>query len=159
MLAITPESVDIVCPLISGDYLCNPVRVTVKSPKAYREAVYRIATFFRYEFNYDAVQYDNEGEESDSDHIAFLWIHPEAYGSSNEFKVPCIGACCFRLRESGYALQWIWFHPYLRRNGLLTNAWDEFVNEFGNFNVEPPLSDAMQAFLKKQNWDYGDSRE
>jgi hypothetical protein len=154
MRAIIPEATDIVCPLISGNHLFNPIKVTAKSPKTYRKAVYRIAQFFRREFKYDFVQYGYEGEETDPNHVAFLWIEPEAQHFSKEFKVPCIGACCFRLRPSGYALQWIWLHPYLRRQGLLSNSWAKFINEFGNFHVETPLSDAMKAFLKKHNYFY-----
>ncbi|MEZ2301596.1 MAG: hypothetical protein ACM65K_25930 [Microcoleus sp.] len=152
MRAIEPKAIDIVCPLISGNYLPNPIKVTTKSPKTYRKAVYRIAQFFRREFEYDFVQYGYEGEETDPNHVAFLWIHPEARGYSKEFKVPCIGACCFRLRPSGYGLQWIWLHPYLRRQGLLSDTWAKFITEFGNFHVEPPLSDPMKAFLKKHNY-------
>ncbi len=46
-------------------------------------------------------------------------------------------------------MQWIWFHPYFRRQGLLTEAWPKFKEEFGNFCCEPPLSDAMETFLSK----------
>lgn len=79
MRAIYPEATDIVCSLISGnDRQFNPIKVTAKSPKTYRKAVYRIAQFFRREFEYDCVQYGYEGEETDPNHVAFLWIHPEA---------------------------------------------------------------------------------
>jgi hypothetical protein len=154
MYAVRPETTDIICPLISGDDLFNPIRVTVKSPKSYRKAVYRIARFFKLEFNYDFVQYGYEGEDDDPNHVAFLWIHPEAIGYSKKFKVPCIGSCCFRLRKSSYALQWIWLHPYFRRHGLLSSAWPKFVDEFGKFKIEQPLSDGMKAFLKKQNFEF-----
>jgi hypothetical protein len=63
MRAIEPEATDIICPLISGNHLFNPIKVTAKSPKTYRKAVYRIAQFFRREFKYDFVQYGYEGEE------------------------------------------------------------------------------------------------
>ena len=150
MRSLEPEATDIICPLISGDDLFNPIRVTAKSKKSYRKAVYRLAQFFRREFDYDCVQYGYDGDEDDPTHVAFLWVHPEAI-ISKEFKVPCIGACCFRLRQSGYALQWIWIHPYWRRHGLLSEAWSEFITEFGAFDVEPPLSDAMKAFLAEMS--------
>ena len=47
--SLKPEATDIICPLISGDCLFNPIRVTAKSKKAYRKAVYRLAQFFRRE--------------------------------------------------------------------------------------------------------------
>ena len=44
MLAIIREAVDIVCPLIRGDRLLNPIQVTIKSPKTYRksERIFRV---------------------------------------------------------------------------------------------------------------------
>ena len=149
-LAIRPEAVNIVAPLIRGSHLCAAERVTARSPRARRRAVYRLAEFCRREMGY-ALQYGFDGEEDDEDHVAFLWVHPEAVGMGREFRVPCVGACCFRLREeTGMALQWVWVHPYFRRRGLLTDAWPEFVREFGDFAVEGPLSDAMKGFLAKQ---------
>jgi hypothetical protein len=59
-----------------------------------------------------------------------------------------MGACCFRVREAGWALQWIWLHPYFRDHGYLTAAWDAFRALFGGLYVEPPLSSAMAGFLK-----------
>jgi hypothetical protein len=148
-MAIRPDLVNLVMPLIEGGYFSNPIRVTTASPKALRKAVYSIACFFRREFEYDFVQYGYEGSENDLEHVAWLWIHPQTQGMSSDFSVPVIGACCFRKREVGYALQWVWLHPYWRRHGLLSEAWPEFISEFGSFDCEPPLSDAMKRFLTK----------
>ncbi len=46
-------------------------------------------------------------------------------------------------------MQWVWLHPYMRRKGCLTRAWPIFAERFGQFDCEPPLSDAMQTFLEK----------
>jgi hypothetical protein len=67
-------------------------------------------------------------------------------------------ACCFRMRRytsgrSAYALQWIWFHPFLRRKGLLKEAWPAMVGDYGDFIPEPPLSHAMARFLVKHGTD------
>jgi hypothetical protein len=148
-LGIRPDAIDIVAPLIRGRYLTSVERVSVRSPQSYRRAVYRLARYFRREMDYDVVQYGFDGRESDPDHVAFLWVHPEAIGLGEGFRVPCVGATCFRLRDEGRAMQWVWMHPYFRRRGLLSEAWPEFVREFGDFAVEGPLSAAMKGFLVK----------
>ena len=148
-LAIRSEAVDIVAPLVRGDGLGELVRVTTRSPLAHRRAVYRLARYFRWGSGYDVVPYGFDGDEDDPDHVAFLWVHPEAAYLPDGFRVPCVGAACFRRREAGPALQWAWMHPFYRRQGLLSGAWPEFVAEFGSFEVEGPLSVPMQRFLIK----------
>lgn len=154
-LAIVPDVVNIIAPLItSKKYMgSHPFRITNKSLKQHRMAVYKIARFFRKEFGYDFVQYHYEEKDDETKSVAFLWVHPEAVFSVQDFRVPCIGATCFRWRKweefEGWAMQWIWMHPFYRRKGLLTKAWPKFRKEFGEFKVEPPLSDAMRAFLAK----------
>ena len=49
-----------------------------------------------------------------------------------------------------WAMQWIWIAPKARRRGILSRRWDAFRARFGKFVIEPPLSDAMQAFAAKQ---------
>jgi len=76
------------------------------------------------------MQYGDEDKEDDPSHLAFLLIHPETEGGSR-FRIPCIGASCFRFHERtdhpvDYSLQWVWFHPYWRRRGLLSNSWPGF---------------------------------
>jgi|688.fasta_scaffold11193_16 hypothetical protein len=159
-LAIRPDSLDIVAPLISPKKaIRSPIRVTIDSPKQYRRAVFRIACFFRRELGYDFVQYGDDGNEEDWNHVAFLWVHPEAVGGATSLRVPCIGAAVFRQRSARnplppvYALQWIWVHPYWRRKGLLSGHWGALRQEFGNFQCEPPLSPAMQQFLESRSED------
>lgn len=147
-LAIRPETVNIVAPLIRGTRLPPVLRVVVDSPRAHRLAVYRLADCCRREMDY-ALQYGYDGDEDDPDHVAFLWVHPEAAGLGWEFRVPCVGATCFRLRDEGWAMQWVWMHPFYRRQGLLSDAWSELVVEFGAFAVEGPVSAAMKGFLAK----------
>lgn len=147
-LAIRPETINIVAPLIRGRHLPAVLRVTIRSPRAHRRAVYRLAAYFLQEMRFGVLQYGYDGDEDDPDHVAFLWVHPEVVGMSWEFRAPCVGAACFRQREEcGPALQWAWMHPYFRRQGLLSEAWPTFVREFGDFAVEGPVSTAMKAFL------------
>jgi len=121
--------------------------------QALRRAVYQVALYFKREFRYDLVQYGVDGHETDEQSRAFLWLdmdRPAYRGSTRVFAV--IGACCFRLREwtdapPDWVLQWVWFHPYARRRGLLRKSWEHFRERFGDFFPEPPLGRAMDAFI------------
>lgn len=124
--------------------------VTNRSPRPLRQAVYQYAKYFRREFDYDFVQYAVQDEESAR---AFLLVGD--IGVDHRGPVRFIdGALCFRWREwrdadPGWALQWVWLHPYARNRGRLTRAWPQFKAAFGSFHVEGPLSRAMTGFLGK----------
>lgn len=154
-LAIIQGTLDIVPPLVSADDTWSiPLRVTNSSPKQHRNAVYKIARYFREELRYDFVQYSTGEKETESSLVAFLWLVPKARHLSNDFRVPAIGATCFRWREwqdhpAGWAMDWIWLHPYFRRQGLLSASWLKFKDEFGDFICEHPISESMKSFLLK----------
>lgn len=165
-LAIRPETVNLVMPLIVGGRDVDEVtEVTSRSRRSHRVAVRKLAEFFRREFGYDFVQYHEDDLDCNPRDTAYLWIHPEACDyvawtavgdRRTVFRVPCIGACCFRWREwqnapHGFALAWIWLHPYWRRHGLLSRQWSAFRAKFGVFDVEGPLSEAMKRFVEKVN--------
>ena len=124
------------------------------SSLASRRAVTRIAYYFRREFRFDAVQY-SEANEEPSD-VAFLWHKADWISKRHEFGRLPLGACVFRWREwtdapHGWALVWIWLHPFIRRQGHLTAIWTSFKEWFGeDFHVEGPLSDAMETFIKSR---------
>jgi len=129
--------------------------VTSRSPVTERRSVEAIAVYFKREFGYDFVQFSSgSGRFRESEDVrAFVWsdIGKHRMGIEDRWVT---GATCFRWREyldapSGYAMQWIWLHPYVRHQGLLTSAWPFFRARFGDFVCEPPLSDAMSRFLEK----------
>jgi hypothetical protein len=118
--------------------------VTTRSPLNLRHAVWQLASYFRREFRYDVVQYGFEGRETDKSARAYLWDLVDA----GDVVHRAIGACCFRWREysdapPGWALQWIWLHPFERGQGHLTQAWPYFRARFEDFDVEPPVSMGM----------------
>lgn len=138
----------------------GPDIVKANSPRILRRMVWLMARQFRLEFRYDFVQYGHDGEDEDEKGVAFLWSSTSRQDYDWRF---AFGACCFRWREwdnapHGWALQWIWFHPSERRAGHLTSAWPNFRARFGDFFVEPPLSDGMKAFLVKCDDGRGDER-
>lgn len=146
-LATRGERFDMKMPVIVWPGYSDILKVDAFSPRSHRRAVWRFATYFQREFHYDFVQYGFEGHDDDYDHTAYLFAPGECvYG----WRVHCIGATCFRRRKNGDAMQWIWLHPYFRRQGILTGAWGGFVAQHGSFDVEGPFSDAMAAFLRKR---------
>lgn len=119
--------------------------VVVDSPRHERQRVERFARYFRREFGYDFVQFS--ACETDDDYVAFLFTERDVFGTPVPF-----GATCFRWRRwndapDGWAMQWIWMHPYYLAQGHLTEAWPLFRGLFGDFHVESPLSRAMEGFM------------
>jgi hypothetical protein len=118
--------------------------IGASSPFHLRQGVARLALWFRREFHYDFPPYD---ESCDS--TVFVWADGDCLTNG---QVPLIGAAGFD-SEDGFpwALGWAWFHPYARRRGYLSQAWPYFRKRFGGFILEPPLSEAMEAFVAKND--------
>lgn len=125
----------------------NGERVGQNSPLWMHGAVLERAFEFKREFRYDFVQWDGSkvtraGEEWEG------WL----FAADSEGTIA--GACAFMNRVAAVAvpdwsLQWVWLAPKFRRSGFLETRWEEFLKLYGDFDIEPPLSDAMQAFVRK----------
>ena len=130
-----------------------PMLVDNSTKMVYRKAVHQLARYFRREFHYDFVQYDAAILPHETEQIAYLWPHPQTNCYGAEWDTVAVGAVCFARRDfpgkQPFQLQWIWIHPFERHQGLLTSAWPKFIQKFGQFEVEGPLSAAMDSFLKK----------
>lgn len=129
---------------IEGLRLVHP-----ESPKRVRKAVYEFAGYFRSEFSYDFRQFALSDPEDDKT-FAYLFLK-----RSFHYDELYCGAVCFRWLEykdhpHKWAMQWIYLHPYDRSNGLLTTFFPFFIQKYGNFDIEPPLSKAMYGFLQKK---------
>jgi hypothetical protein len=88
---------------------------------------------------YTGVGYEREDSRPDPRKLAYLWLERGA-------GTPAVGACCFRSYDR-WVMLWIWLHPFVRRKGLLRQAWPFFRSRFGDFAIQAPLSDPMSAFL------------
>jgi hypothetical protein len=119
--------------------------VTDESSNTARKAVEKLAWYFKREEGYDFVQY--LATERDPEARAFLFTAQD-WGRDDAEASVGLGACCFTRRDCGRALQWIWLHPYVRRQGILTKVWPFFRERYGDFVVEPPLNDGMKGFMK-----------
>jgi hypothetical protein len=116
-----------------------PVLVNEESPPSLPKAVEKLAIYCRYELHIDFPQYTARTDVTHPDVSAWLWTDYDWEG------VFAVGGCSFR-RD---ILEWVWIHPYYRGRGLLKKAWPVFIDLYGNFAIEPPLSHAMQGFVKK----------
>jgi len=106
--------------------------------------MYIRALAFKREFGYDFIQWDKYGCE-DHNTQGHLLI-----GERGEI----VGACAFRNRQQKdnsfkWCLEWVWICPSERGKGHLTNRWSMLRERYGDFHVEPPVSDAMKGFLNK----------
>ena len=137
--------------------------------QAHKDVLEVYAHYFRREFRYDFVQF-SASEESikynyttqkyeRNDFVGWLFTCSENSYRDSIGMVKTVGGCCFRYREysnapPGWALCWIWLHPYYRQRGILSKNWKLFQQEFGqNFDVEPPFSKAMASFLSKVGYE------
>lgn len=138
-----------VCLSANGRYEVNEASALDR-----RNALEQFARYFKAEFRYDHIQYF--ANEHDETCIGFLFTESAldiCTEDHDQMPTRCSGGCCFRRREyknaPQWTLDWIWLHPFFRHRGILSTHWRHFQAQFGNFSVEPPLSSAMQAFLKK----------
>ncbi|WP_370304580.1 hypothetical protein [Pseudooceanicola sp.] len=118
----------------------DAVWVDANSPEWMHVAITQRARAFKREFRYDFLQWSDDAH-ANSGAVAFAFL-------DDKFRM--IGGCAFRLadgRNFRNKLDWIWFCPSARRQGHLRRAWPRLVDRMGEFDLEPPVSEAMQAFV------------
>ena len=127
-------------------------RVTFDSPWSHRLAVEKMARYFKRELRYDFVQFSAKLSPENKKYIPYeaYLFHEDQYNlryEDRKTEIVCGGACCFYQQENNWSLNWVWFHPYFRRRGMLKKAWLQFKNEYGQFDIEEPISNQMSSFL------------
>lgn len=124
----------------------QPITVDSKAPMWMQKEVYRRAVKFKREFRYDFVQWAGD----DVNPVKSGW-HGYLFPAGSDGTIA--GACAFSNEHPGpggveWTLAWVWIAPKYRGKGLLTAHWPWFVELYGNFFIEPPLSEAMQGFVR-----------
>jgi hypothetical protein len=115
----------------------------------YKKCVEKLALYFKREEGYDFIQFCALPKNKDEDNYEAWLFHT--------ISEQVIGSCVFRKindpihTDIKWKLDWIWLHPYFRRNGILSGTWDKFMLRYGFFYLEFPLSYAMHKFLLKQD--------
>jgi hypothetical protein len=137
--------------LLPGKKLGNAHFVHSNQPISIHKAVEQLAYYFKREGRYDFVQYCTYEDKDNKKSESYIWTDTDW---DDKF---IVGAINFRFlgdvgQNNEWSLEWVWFHPYYRNRGLLSEAWPHFQKKYGkNFRIEPPLSKAMQRFIDKMN--------
>lgn len=113
--------------------------VSAGAPLWMQKEMYERAVRFKRDFGYDFIQWPDVG------HIDRSW---HGYLFSTRDGV-IDGACAFNRQDDEWVLGWVWIRPERRRHGLLLARWRDFLQKYGDFWIEHPLSEAMQAFVQK----------
>lgn len=123
-----------------------PELVDTSSPFWMHQEVYERALRFKREFRYDFLQWNGcQSRKATPTYQGYLFAdhtgtHPPG---------TIVGACAFALREGTWSLDWIWVVPSMRRKGVLSHRWKAFLDRYGDFDIEHPLSEAMEAFVRR----------
>ncbi|QLG92392.1 hypothetical protein HZF02_20025 [Pseudomonas yamanorum] len=124
----------------------TPELVNNQSPLWMHQEVYERALRFKREFQYDFVQWDGSiTRKANPNCEGYLFSQRQEDAPTGTI----VGACAFILRKGQWTLYWIWVAPGMRRHGVLSSRWANFLVRYGDFDIEWPLSDAMKSFVRK----------
>lgn len=116
--------------------------ITSKSPKWAHREMYERAIMFKREMRYDFPQWSFPPTQGrPTERCTGYFLADPASPST------IAGACAFRLRGDRWTMDWAWLAPKYRRSGIMQRHWPRFVAAYGDFPLEFPLSEAMQAFV------------
>ena len=118
------------------------ILITKESSIVLKRAMYKLALYFKREFNYDYIQYDIHSKNK---YIGYMWTEEDVI----------IGGCLFWWadRDDCWRMNWAWFHPYVRNRKLLSESWNYFLERHEKFDVDLPLSGNMKTFLIKKKYE------
>lgn len=109
--------------------------------------VYVRALQFKREFKYDFLQWEGSLKTKNlhlESHAYLFADHTDTCGHG-----AVVGACAFWYEGEKWRIRWIWVCQSMRRSGVLARRWAEFLERYGDFEIETPLSDAMATFVNK----------
>jgi hypothetical protein len=120
------------------------IRVEPASPKWLHRLVYDRAQALAREEHYDFAQWrEDRAPEGEGIHALLLIEERRAVGAAGfEYHT-------WTNYPHGWHLNFIWIATAWRRRGVLSKRWPRWVQTYGRFTVETPLSEAMQAFCAK----------
>lgn len=125
----------------------DPELVVAESPMWMHREVHQRARQFKHELQFDFCQWEGSSKSKN--------LSPESHGYlfADHTETPghgvAVGACAFWCEQGNWRLRWVWVCPNMRRSGVLKQRWAQFVSRYGDFEIEAPLSEGMQAFVLK----------
>lgn len=113
----------------------------------------KYSLYFKREFQYDFISfYNNKQIQFGNRNINPFIILGENRHFHDETKILQVGACEFNYHsDEEWVLEWVWIHPFLRRQKYLSNVWGIFNKLYGDFKIREPLSYAMEKFIENIN--------
>lgn len=131
--------------------------VTRESPNGYKSALETLALYFQRELGFDCLAFSPAYYKNESiEYFGFLFTEEDfSVCEAQDEQVPLrtIGGGCFEKQtyvdsdEFNWVLKWVWLHPYKRNQGLFTKNIELFYDQFNGFQVEEPLSKAMEHIV------------
>lgn len=122
-------------------------RVDASAPKWMHQAVYERAVCFKRELGFDFIQWEGNSERKNVDPRSCGYLLCDDTGAHPPGTIA--GACAFWKDDSGWRLRWVWVSPKMRRSGILARRWPQYLQLYGDFEVEAPLSQEMRSFMMK----------
>ncbi len=135
--------------------LNSALLVAQGSPTWKHEHMHRCASALKQEMGYDFVPWPDphRGKIDLSNPVREGHLFGDDHGS-------VYGAACFELGVPGgngiryWWLKWVWLAPSKRRQGHLMARWGYWMSRYGLIAPDPPISDAMKAFLQRIDWTF-----
>ncbi len=121
--------------------------VCARSPMWKHREMFARARQFKREMRFDFIQWGDHNQR-DTDPYVHGFLFADTTGTLPHGTI--VGACCFRRRDEHWSLSWIWIIPQMRRKGIVGQRWQRFIDRFGDFEIETPVSEAMQSFLVRR---------
>lgn len=127
--------------------------VSHNSPRWMHQMVYERARRLMKEQHYDFPQWQPDGS-----HWEWSDEHPDPPHAILliENQNIAVGTVCFNNGRHwtnvapGWMLMFAWVAPEWRRQGVLSRRWTAWREQYGDFLLDPPLSEAMKAFAERQ---------
>lgn len=122
--------------------------ITASSPKWQRIAVVQLTRYMSLETGYrqDAEVYVETWSKNNTEVFSITECICCKDGRERD---ALVGILTFHKYNSVPVLYHCYIHPLFRKKGKMTKAWEAVKLKFPQFEVEPPLSPAMERFMKK----------
>lgn len=125
----------------------NPELVATESPIWMHREVRQRALQFKRDFQDDCCQWEGTVRAKNPNPQSHAYLFSDHTGQFGEGAI--VGAYAFWRERNQWRLRWVWVCPNMRRIGVLARRWPLFLEKYGDFSIEIPLSDSMQKFIFK----------
>ena len=97
------------------------------------------------------IDYALWGREVEINQHARAVLFNDDTGTFGQGAIAGAAAFLWRADVRRWVLEWAWIVPKARRQGLLSRLWPALRSRFGAFTIEPPLTPALQEFLRRMD--------